>query len=365
MEMSSPETSCAPSPEEPAWWVAQASHPGDDTGLSWDAPTDKVALQDWQDEPWDPKVKFCSLKISVNTKPSDDSFLETLWEILSSQSFESIWWGNDGNCIVIGEKLFRKEVLGRRGPRKIFETESMRGFLLQLMFHGFRRMEGDSPLLTSMEELRAVAAAGSELGKLLFYSNPHFTRDDPSCHRRGVESAGESLIPPAVSPPATGKKAELPWKRWWDVQLAAGAEEEEEDDDTQTPTSTSPEPGAGTPTPLGSARPSPPKRPRRRSPAGIQEAAPAPATASPPRLTPPAPNRPLAVPTLPSGQPNPGFTRVPGAGLAPLCALGFGMDSVGSPPSHTPAHSHCPTCSCGGNSGARPQQGQDWEEQRP
>ncbi|NXM26964.1 HSFY1 protein, partial [Oxyruncus cristatus] len=170
MEMSSPETSRAPNPEEPAWGVAPASRPGDDTGLSWDGaarpPADKNALQDRLDEPWDPKVKFCSLKISVNTKSSEDSFLEALWEILSSQSFESIWWGNDGNCIVIGERLFRKEVLGRRGPRKIFETESMRGFLLQLMFHGFRRMEGDSPLLTSMEELRAVAAAGAELGKV-------------------------------------------------------------------------------------------------------------------------------------------------------------------------------------------------------
>ncbi|XP_027561681.1 heat shock transcription factor, X-linked-like [Neopelma chrysocephalum] len=361
MEMSSPETSCAPSPEEPAWWVAPASHPGGGTGLSWDAaagpPADKNALQDWQDEPRDPKVKFRPLKISVNTKPSDDSFLKTLWEILSSQSFESIWWGNDGNCIVIGEKLFRKEVLGRRGPRKIFETESMRGFLLQLMFHGFRRMEGDSPLLTSMEELRAVAAAGAELGKLLFYSNPHFTRDDPSCHQRGVESAGESLTPPTMSPPGARKKAELPWKRWWDVQLAAGVEEEEEDEGTQTSTSTSPEPGADTPP--STARPSPPKRPRRRSPAGIQEAAPAPSTASLPWLTPPAPDRSLAVPTLPSGQPNPGATQVPGAGLAPLCAPRFGMDSVGSPPGH------CPTCSCGGNSGARPQQGQDWEEQRP
>lgn len=111
-------------------------------------------------------MKFSSFEISASTKPLADPFLEKLWEILSSQSFESIWWGNDGNCIVIGEKLFRKEVLGRRGPQNIFEMESMRGFLLQLMFHGFHRMEGDCPLLTSMEELRAIAAAGSALGKV-------------------------------------------------------------------------------------------------------------------------------------------------------------------------------------------------------
>ncbi|NWV89834.1 HSFX1 protein, partial [Machaerirhynchus nigripectus] len=169
MELSAQETSCASDLEDPAWWAASASpnHPRDNTGPSWDAaagsPADKNTLEGWPDESWDPNMKFCSLEISASTKPSGDSFLEKLWEILSSQSFESIWWGNNGNCNVIGEKLFRKEVLGRRGPRKIFETESMRGFLLQLMF---RRMEGDSPLLTSTEELRAVAAAGSVLGKV-------------------------------------------------------------------------------------------------------------------------------------------------------------------------------------------------------
>ncbi|NWS86038.1 HSFX1 protein, partial [Toxostoma redivivum] len=179
MELSSQETSCASDLEDPAWQVASASpdHTGDDMGPSWDAAAgpsaDKNALEGWPDVSWDPNMKFSSLEISASTKPLADSFLEKLWEILSSQSFESIWWGNDGNCIVIGEKLFRKEVLGRRGAQNIFEMESMRGFLLQLMFHGFRRMEGDCPLLTSMEELRAIAAAGSALGKVLRDSLGH------------------------------------------------------------------------------------------------------------------------------------------------------------------------------------------------
>ncbi|NXS29250.1 HSFX1 protein, partial [Pomatostomus ruficeps] len=175
LELSSQETSCASDLEDPAWSGASAppDHPGDDTGPSWDAAAEPPADKKAPDESWDPNMKFCSLKISAGTKPLGDSFLEKLWEILSSQSFESIWWGNDGNCVVIGEKLFRKEVLGRRGAQKIFETESMRSFLLQLMFHGFRRMDGDSPLLTSMEELRAVAAAGAALGKVLKLSLGH------------------------------------------------------------------------------------------------------------------------------------------------------------------------------------------------
>ncbi|NXF24588.1 HSFX1 protein, partial [Rhodinocichla rosea] len=196
MELSSQETSCASVLEDPAWWVASASpdHPRDDMGPSWDAAVgpraDKNALEGWPDESWDHNMKFFSLEISASTKPLADSFLKKLWKILSSQSFESIWWGNDGNCIVIGEKLFRKEVLGRRGAQKIFETESMRSFLLQLMFHGFRRMEGDSPLLTSIEELRAVAAAGSALGKVLRGSLGH-SQGGLSSAKMSFDKAGD------------------------------------------------------------------------------------------------------------------------------------------------------------------------------
>lgn len=67
---------------------------------------------------------------------------------------------------MIAERLFREEVLARRGPLKIFETESMRGFLLQLNLYGFCKMERDSLISASIDELRAVAAAGSALGKV-------------------------------------------------------------------------------------------------------------------------------------------------------------------------------------------------------
>ncbi|NWY48863.1 HSFX1 protein, partial [Sylvia atricapilla] len=115
-ELSSQEMSCASDLEDLAWWVASASPDrlGDDKGPSWGAaagpPAVKNGLQGWPDESWGPNMKFCSLEISASTKPLADTFLK-LWNILSSQSFELIWWGNDGNCVVIGEKLFRKEVL--------------------------------------------------------------------------------------------------------------------------------------------------------------------------------------------------------------------------------------------------------------
>ena len=173
MDPSSPETSWASDSEESPWWVASTSpdHPGGDTEASWDAATgplaEENALQGLPDESWSSIIPFCFSEISASTNQSSArSFLKNLWKIIGSHRFQSIWWGDDGNCVVIAEKLFRKEVLGRRGPLKIFETESMRGFALQLNLHGFCKMEGDSLISASIKELQAVAAAGPALGKV-------------------------------------------------------------------------------------------------------------------------------------------------------------------------------------------------------
>ncbi|NXE75893.1 HSFY1 protein, partial [Cochlearius cochlearius] len=167
MELPSPETSSASDPKERGWWEASASpdHPGADTGTAWDAATgllaEENAFQGSPDGSWAP-ITCCHFweEISATTNQSSAcSFPKKLWKIAGSHRFQSVWWGNDGNCVVIGEKLFRKEVLGRRGPQKIFATESMGGFILQLNLHGFCRMEGDSLLSASIAELQAAAAA--------------------------------------------------------------------------------------------------------------------------------------------------------------------------------------------------------------
>ncbi|NWH55719.1 HSFY1 protein, partial [Fregata magnificens] len=173
MEPPSPETSWASDPEQPAWWEPSTSpdHPGGDMGASWDAATGPLAedsaLQGLPDESWAPIMRLCFPEISANTNRSSARlFLKKLWKVVGSHRFQSVWWGDDGNCVVIAEKLFRKEVLGRRGPLKIFDTDSMRGFILQLNLHGFCKTEGDSLISASTEELQAVAAAGSALGKV-------------------------------------------------------------------------------------------------------------------------------------------------------------------------------------------------------
>ena len=40
--------------------------------------------------------------------------------------FKSIWWEANGTLIVINEERVKKEVLERKGPFRIFETESMK-----------------------------------------------------------------------------------------------------------------------------------------------------------------------------------------------------------------------------------------------
>ncbi|NXK17106.1 HSFY1 protein, partial [Arenaria interpres] len=156
----SPEASWASHPEEPDWWAASTSHhhPGGDTGAAWNAAVgpleEENTLQGFPEESWAPIMPFCLPEVCEETSQSPaDSFLYNLWKIVSSRDFQSIWWGNDGNCIVIAEKLFREEVLGRSGPLKIFETTSMRGFALQLNLYGFCKVEGDSLVSISIKEL--------------------------------------------------------------------------------------------------------------------------------------------------------------------------------------------------------------------
>lgn len=44
-----------------------------------------------------------------------------------------------GTCIVIHEELFKKEVLERKAPFRIFETKSMKSLIRQLNLYGFSK----------------------------------------------------------------------------------------------------------------------------------------------------------------------------------------------------------------------------------
>ncbi|XP_010295510.1 PREDICTED: heat shock transcription factor, Y-linked-like [Phaethon lepturus] len=65
------------------------------------------------------------------------SFLKKLWDVVKNNWFESIWWGDNGKCIVIHKELFKEEVLSRRKRLRIFESESMKSFTHHFHLSGF------------------------------------------------------------------------------------------------------------------------------------------------------------------------------------------------------------------------------------
>lgn len=86
-------------------------------------------------------------------------FLKNLWKVTESNHFQSIWWGDGGDFIVIEEQLFRTEVLARTGSLKIFDIDNMKSFVRHLHHHGFYITEGDSPSSASRAGFPAEGAA--------------------------------------------------------------------------------------------------------------------------------------------------------------------------------------------------------------
>ncbi|OXB52096.1 hypothetical protein ASZ78_016906 [Callipepla squamata] len=107
---------------------------------------------------------------------SSCSFLRNLWEVTESDRFQSIWWGDEGDFIVIEEPFFRTEVLARRGPHKLFSFESMTTFVRHLHHHGFFITEADLASCASRARLQGEGAAFSTCSELLCYYHPYFKR---------------------------------------------------------------------------------------------------------------------------------------------------------------------------------------------
>ncbi|XP_043830645.1 heat shock transcription factor, Y-linked-like [Dromiciops gliroides] len=107
------------------------------------------------------------------------TFPKKLWKIVESEQFKSIWWDNDGTCVVIDEELFKKEVLERKGPFRIFETDCMKSFIRQLNLYGFSKMRQDFQRSASLADFLAEEKEVSVLNKLQFYHNPNFKRGYP------------------------------------------------------------------------------------------------------------------------------------------------------------------------------------------
>ncbi|XP_020936570.1 heat shock transcription factor, Y-linked-like [Sus scrofa] len=106
-------------------------------------------------------------------------FPRKLWEIVESDRFKSIWWDENGTSIVINEERFKKEVLERKAPFRIFETESMKSLVRQLSLYGFTKLRRNFQRPASLANILAEDNEVSAWNKLQFYHNPNFKRGCP------------------------------------------------------------------------------------------------------------------------------------------------------------------------------------------
>ncbi|XP_075429742.1 heat shock transcription factor, Y-linked-like [Ascaphus truei] len=107
------------------------------------------------------------------------TFPKKLWKIVESEQFKSIWWDDGGTCVVIFEELFKREVLERRGPFRLFETDCMKSFIRQLNLYGFSKVRQEFQRSASLSKFLAEEKAVTEYSKLQFYHNSNFRRDYP------------------------------------------------------------------------------------------------------------------------------------------------------------------------------------------
>ncbi|XP_066214300.1 heat shock transcription factor, Y-linked-like [Saccopteryx leptura] len=125
------------------------------------------------------------------------TFPRKLWKIVESDEFQSIWWDEKGTSIVINEEHFKKEVLERKAPFRIFETDNMKSLIRQLNLYGFSKTRQNFPRSASLADFLAEEKEISVLNKLQFYHNPNFKRGCPQLlvrikRRVGIKSASSA-----------------------------------------------------------------------------------------------------------------------------------------------------------------------------
>ncbi|KAM9599928.1 uncharacterized protein ACIBXB_003695 [Morphnus guianensis] len=325
---------------------------------AFEPPTEERSLQILTRQAWSKREHLNSPEESSskgNVSPFF-SFIKKLWDIVESSRFESIWWGDDGKCVVIHEELFKKEVLARRGRLRIFESETMKSFNRQLHLYGFKKRLWNFPKLGSHIDLLAEETTG----EFHFYYNPNFRRHFPYLLMKYKQSFGPKNQTPAGFSP--------------DMDLHARHQKRKPDTELAWETTFEEERGPFTAGPRENVHPSAPRKTapakRRASTSALSAAltrADAAAAVGREKLNPLAPSllpqhsspgpaaasaataasRGCAVPAVPNSPFPPGLARPTSpAGLAAAAAL-----SMPRPPQgQTPPDHRCLTCTCGPNS---------------
>ncbi|XP_064339602.1 heat shock transcription factor, Y-linked-like [Camelus dromedarius] len=141
-----------------------------------------------------PCYKHCVSEPDEDNDFRSLTFPRKLWKMVGSDQFHSIWWDDNGTSIVIDEDVFKKEVLERKSPFRIFETGSMKSLVRQLNVYGFRKLRQNFQRSACLADFLAEEKEVSVLSKLQFYHNPNFKRGCPQLlvrikRRVGVKNA--------------------------------------------------------------------------------------------------------------------------------------------------------------------------------
>nr|XP_008509757.1 PREDICTED: heat shock transcription factor, Y-linked-like [Equus przewalskii] len=126
-----------------------------------------------------PRYTFCVSKPEKDNDFLSLTFPRKLWKTTESNHFKSIWWDENGTSRVINEELFKKEVLERKAPFRIFETNSMKSFVRQLNLYGFTKIRQNFQRSASLADFLAEEKKKSLCFNKQFYYNPNFKRGCP------------------------------------------------------------------------------------------------------------------------------------------------------------------------------------------
>ncbi|XP_030782200.1 LOW QUALITY PROTEIN: heat shock transcription factor, Y-linked-like [Rhinopithecus roxellana] len=121
-----------------------------------------------------------------------------LWKIAESDQFKSNSWDENGTCIVIYEEHFKKEILERKNPCRIFQTDSIKSFVRQLNIYGFSKIRPNFQRSAFLPTFLAKEKESCVLNKLKCYYNPNFKRGCPQLLvrvKRRINVKNASLTP--------------------------------------------------------------------------------------------------------------------------------------------------------------------------
>ncbi|XP_015990593.2 heat shock transcription factor, Y-linked-like [Rousettus aegyptiacus] len=146
-----------------------------------------------------PHHTFCVSEPDGDNDFRSMTFPRKLWKIVENNQFKSIWWDENGTSIVINEELFKREVLERKAPFRVFETASMKSLVRQLNLYGFSKVQQSFQRSASLADFLAEEKEVSVLSKLHFYQNPNFKRGCPQLLLQLKRRVGIKNASPATS----------------------------------------------------------------------------------------------------------------------------------------------------------------------